>query len=665
MVQYASDKIREFWNEAISYSKEYYDRLNEIRIVTGASEADASALGDKYRQMAKDMSVTSTEIAKAAVEFWRQGLNEDEVNARLTSTIQYAKISALEFDDAAELMTAATNGMDVSANKVADVWAYLGDASATGADEIGQAMQKVAATAGEAGLSFEWLGAYIATISEKTRQAPEVIGTSLNSIMSRLQSIKQMGYNEEDETKINDIAKALKNIDVVLMDQSGNWRDMSDIFMDIALQWGDLDDKTRSYIATTVAGTRQKNYFLTLMEDLSKVNSATGEASRAMELYEGALNAAGTAAEKYATYEQSVTAANDRMKASFEQLYSFINANWIKGFYDNMSEVADGIYYMISGNAPDYGYDGIVNDLSAEIESITKLRDEYKKLLETEDRTEAQSMRMKAIIETLADSYRPFNAFLSAANGHFLDGEEALSAMNSELENSVALLERYQKMDFEDKIADISGLTGAKQSYDSTVNTINMGKFMEQVAKNVHGWNASEMTVSQWEGLANTINAGFNNKYYGKKYFEGTSALDGKGNVSKSFAESWKNFFNQWEGSILQGWNNSRIRTIDASLERMTDEVKQKASDILNRNFLDDNGFKDLPENVKTMANGIIDGVANAITGADWNQGAEFVSSKVLSLTEAAFTAYMSIMPQLEDYFANAEKADLNNPDVA
>ena len=208
------------------------------------------------------MNVASTEIATAAVEFWRQGLPEDEVNSRLKSTIQYAKISGLEFAEAAELITAATNTMEISAKRASDVFAYLGDASASGADEIGIAMQKASASAVEFGLSFEWLGGYIATISEKTRQAPEVIGTSINSIMARLHSIKAKGYNEEDATRINDVAKALNTIDVALMDSEGNWRDMSDIFDDIADKWDTLDSKTRSYIATTMAGTRQQNYFI-------------------------------------------------------------------------------------------------------------------------------------------------------------------------------------------------------------------------------------------------------------------------------------------------------------------------------------------------------------------------------------------------------------------
>ena len=56
-------------------------------------------------------------------------------------------------------------------------------------------MQKASASATEAGLSFEWLGAYIATVSEKTRQAPEVIGTAYNTIIARLHNIKAKGFN--------------------------------------------------------------------------------------------------------------------------------------------------------------------------------------------------------------------------------------------------------------------------------------------------------------------------------------------------------------------------------------------------------------------------------------------------------------------------------------
>ena len=284
------------------------------------------------------MSVSATEVARAAVEFWRQGLGEGETEKRLKASIQYAKISAMEFDEAAELITAATNTMEVSAQRVADVFAYLGDASASGADEIGVAMQKASASAVEFGLSFEWLGAYIATISEKTRQAPEVIGTSLNSIMARLHSIKAKGYNEEDATQINDVAKALATIDVALLDNEGNWRKMSDIYSDIAEKWDMLDSKTKSYIATTMAGTRQQNYFLALMNDMSK---GIEGGSRAYELYTGAMNAAGTASQKYAVWQESVEAAQNRLTAATQTFYSLLDADWMKGFYNGAADLVE------------------------------------------------------------------------------------------------------------------------------------------------------------------------------------------------------------------------------------------------------------------------------------------------------------------------------------
>lgn len=132
VMMHVTNALENMWSDALDYAQTYYDLLNEIRIVSGYSEDQAAILGQQYRDIAKEMKVSSTEIAEAAVEYWRQGLPADEVNDRLVQTIQYAKVSSLEFSESAELMTAATNAMGVSAQRVADVWTYLGDASASG-----------------------------------------------------------------------------------------------------------------------------------------------------------------------------------------------------------------------------------------------------------------------------------------------------------------------------------------------------------------------------------------------------------------------------------------------------------------------------------------------------------------------------------------------------
>lgn len=654
-----SNALSSFWRNAQEYAKGYYDQLNEIRIVTGKTEEDANRMGQTYREMAQSMSVSSSEIANAAVEFWRQGLNESEVNSRLTSTIQYAKISSLEFKDAAEQMTAATNGMGISASHVADVWAYLGDASASGADEIGTAMQKVAATAGEAGLSFEWLGAYIATISEKTRQAPEVIGTSLNSIISRIQSIKEKGYNEEDDTKINDIAKALSNIDVALMNNQGNWRDLNDIFMDIALQWNDLDDKTRSYIATTVAGTRQKNHFLTLMDDLKNVSGTTGEASRAMELYEGALASTGTASEKYAIYQESVAAAHDKMTASLERLYSLLDSEIIKDFYNSVGDLSTLFYVMFGGTIERDNYGGVVSTLQSQIDVIKPLIDEYSSLNDIQNRTDSQNQRMNEIIKTLSSEYQPFNLAQKDSTGNFLSGEEALDAMNKELAYTIELLKRYSNMNIEDKISDLTGLSTAKSNYDSAKANQRIVDIIQNAAS-ILGYDINTMEAEDFNGLAQMINT-----YRDFSLFGGDKDIYNlfrpNGKKDKELWDAWDSFFKKYQARILEGYNTMTTLTLDDAEAGQAEAVATKVNEYLEL-FANSDEYSKLPSAFQEGLSELAGAIADSIIQADWDQGAEFVNQKISDYANNAWESYQQMIKEMQYYFSDANVADPSDP---
>lgn len=349
----------------VEYVSQYYDKMNEIQIITQKSNAEVAKLGDTYRQIASDMSVSSLDMADAAIYFTRQGLQAEEIENRLRNTTMYAKTANIEFERAAELITAVVNSMDLveeeakdgrnATQRVADVFLKVGDSAATSGEEIGEAMQKAAAAAGAFGVSFEWLTASIAAVSETTRQEARSIGTAFNTIIARLHNIRSTGYNSEDETRINDIAKALAHIDIALMDNEGNWRSMETIFGEIAEQWDTLDGKTKSYIATTMAGVKQQNVFLALMEDMSKgaKNAAdnTGEYSRQMELYGIAMDAAGTAEQKYAVYKDSVTASQERLNVAQERFYSLLDANVIKGWNDALA----GFINMITNGADALG----------------------------------------------------------------------------------------------------------------------------------------------------------------------------------------------------------------------------------------------------------------------------------------------------------------------
>ena len=338
----------------VEYVSAYYDKMNEIQIITQKSDDEVENLAQTYREIAEMMNVSTLDIADSAIYFTRQGLAAEEIEQRLVNVTRYAKTANVEFKEASEIITAVVNSMGLveqeaedgrnATQRVADVFLKVGDSAATSGQEIGSAMQKAAASAGAFGMSFEWLASYIATVSETTRQEARTIGTALNTIIARLHQIKQNGYNSEDETKINDVQKALAKIDVALMDQNKEWRDMDTIFQEIGEKWGTLDGKTKSYIATTMAGVKQQNVFLALMNDLGK---GIEGGSRAYELYAKAVDSAGTAEEKYATWTDSVAASQERLTLAQEKFYSLLDASVIKGWNDALA----GMINLITAGA--------------------------------------------------------------------------------------------------------------------------------------------------------------------------------------------------------------------------------------------------------------------------------------------------------------------------
>lgn len=53
--------LKDQWSAAIEYATTYYDKLNEIRVVTMKTEEEATKIGQDLRNLAKEMKVTSTE----------------------------------------------------------------------------------------------------------------------------------------------------------------------------------------------------------------------------------------------------------------------------------------------------------------------------------------------------------------------------------------------------------------------------------------------------------------------------------------------------------------------------------------------------------------------------------------------------------------------------
>lgn len=295
-----------FITRGIQYILDLNKSLTEISIVTGKTQQQMAELGMEYQRMAKDMAVLTAELVQGVVELYRQGLSTEETMDRVRTTIQASKIGAMEYKETVELLTAAVNSMNIETEHASDVFTHMGDRTATSYREIAVAFQKVGGTARSLNISFEKVSSWIAHVSATTRESAESIGVSFKTVLSRMAKLTERGFDEEDGTRINDVAKALARVDIALTDTRGEFRNFGDVMDEIGGKWDTMTTRQQALVATAVAGVRQQTRFRNLMEGYAK----------SVELYESSLSAAGETQEKYNLWLASTEAALNELKTT-------------------------------------------------------------------------------------------------------------------------------------------------------------------------------------------------------------------------------------------------------------------------------------------------------------------------------------------------------------
>lgn len=285
--------------------------LTEIGMVTNQTREQTAHLAKEYNNLAKELKVLTSDVTSAAVTFYRQGLSQEKVLEHLRTTTMYSKIANVEFETSAHLLTATVNSMGVEIERASDVFLLLGDSTATSGEEIARGFAKTSGAAAALNLEFEKVASWIAAVSARTRESAETIGTFLNNFLSRISRMTISGFDEEDGTTINDVAKALHRVGIELMDADGNLKDIGKTVDLVASRFHTFNDETKFLIASAMAGTRGLSRFYNLMEGYAD----------SIDLYEQSLEAAGTTQSKFQIYLESNQATLDTFRATLEGLW--------------------------------------------------------------------------------------------------------------------------------------------------------------------------------------------------------------------------------------------------------------------------------------------------------------------------------------------------------
>ena len=329
--------------EAFNSVKQLDEIMTQTAVVTKFDVSDMWNQLPEYTKRANELGVAISDAYKSATLFYQQGLKTNEVIEVSNQTLKMARIAGLDAADATDKMTAALRGFNMEVNgtnaeRISDVYSKLAAITASNVEEISTAMTKTASLASNAGMQFETTAAFLSQIIETTRESAETAGTALKTVIARFQELKkspdEIGEVDGEIIDANKIETALRTVGVALRDTSGQFRDLDEVFMELASKWDSLDMNTQRYIATIAAGSRQQSRFVAMMSDYK----------RTQELVEAANNAAGASTEQYEKTLESMETALNRLKNAWNEFTMGIaNNGAIKGVVKVITAIINAI----------------------------------------------------------------------------------------------------------------------------------------------------------------------------------------------------------------------------------------------------------------------------------------------------------------------------------
>lgn len=336
MMQDGLYKIVDAGKEAVSTVKEFDDLKTNLAMVTGKDKTYTEDLMQSYNELGQEIGSITSDVAESANTWLRQGRSMADTNQLIKDSMVLSKDAQISSEDAAQVLTSTLNGFKLGADqasRINDILTSIDLKSASDAGGIGTSLQKVASQANNVGMSLEKTAAIIATIKDVTQGSDETIGTSLKSILSRMNNIKAGKFVDDNGEALNDVEKVLNKIGITMRDNNDQFLDSETIIDSVADKWDTLNKNTQKAVSTALGGTHQANSVIAMLDNYDKVKMLT----------ETAYNSEGIAEKKFQdNYLNSLEAKTNALKASLENLsISLVSDNMYSGFLDGAKAMAD------------------------------------------------------------------------------------------------------------------------------------------------------------------------------------------------------------------------------------------------------------------------------------------------------------------------------------
>lgn len=310
-IEKAIGALKNLAGSVVETGLSFSSSMSEVQAISGATGSELETLEKTAREYGATTVFSASESADALKYMALAGWDTEKSTSALGGVLNLAAASGMELASASDMVTDYMSAFSMEADQAAyfaDVLAYSQANSNTSAEQLGEAFKNSAANMNAAGQDFETTTSLLAMMANQGFKGSEA-GTALTAVMRDMTAQMKKG------------AISIGDTSVQVMDASGNYRDMTDILLDVEKATDGMGDAERA-MALKSTFTSDSIKGLNLMLNAGIENAADFE--------EQLRKSGGSAGEMADTMNDNLQGDLKTMQSGFEELQLKI--------YDGMEE---------------------------------------------------------------------------------------------------------------------------------------------------------------------------------------------------------------------------------------------------------------------------------------------------------------------------------------
>ena len=294
-------QVGKYASDAIDIGKDYTAMMSEVQALSGSTGSDLALLQNTAREYGATTVFSATEAAEALKYMSLAGWDAQQSSSALGGVLNLAAASGMELGQASDMVTDYLSAFGMQAQDsayFADMLAYAQANSNTSAAQLGEAYRNSAANLNAAGQDVETVTSMLEAMANQGYKGSEA-GTALTAVMRDITNNMEDGAIKIGETS------------VAVSDAQGNFRDLTDILLDVEKATNGMGEADRAAaLGATFTADSTKGLNLMLNEGVENIAR-----------YEEALRGSTGAAEDMAdTMNDNLNGDMANMNSAFEEM---------------------------------------------------------------------------------------------------------------------------------------------------------------------------------------------------------------------------------------------------------------------------------------------------------------------------------------------------------